>query len=338
MSDPSFLPDGVLVLPRLRVQNANAISSPLTWGFPSPTAFLGFVHALERRLAKRFGVTFGGVGIICHAFDAQTFRPNKRQHLVFTQTRNPVYLKRDAAKFIAEGTPSAIVEEGRTHLDVSLVIAVSGNFEEAQQEQGFADVAYGMAMSMRIAGGSVLPALGPRTPQAYYIPWPSTLVERRKAFVRLRRRLIPGFALVHRPDLLEGRLTELQATNEGATALDALLDLTRLNHVPAEQQSEGKVEWHVEKRPGWVVPLPVGYAGLSHLYAPGEVAGARDGVTPFRFVESLYSLGQWIGPHRLGQLDQLLWNSAADVNAGLYQCVNRYSEFVELRTATEPNT
>lgn len=33
--------DGLLILPRLRVQNANAISSPLTHGFPSMTAFLG---------------------------------------------------------------------------------------------------------------------------------------------------------------------------------------------------------------------------------------------------------------------------------------------------------
>ena len=48
-------PDGLLLLPHLRVQNANAISSPLTWGFPAPTAFLGFVHALERRLLGRFG-------------------------------------------------------------------------------------------------------------------------------------------------------------------------------------------------------------------------------------------------------------------------------------------
>ena len=31
---------GLLVLPHLRIQNANAISSPLTHGFPSMTAFL----------------------------------------------------------------------------------------------------------------------------------------------------------------------------------------------------------------------------------------------------------------------------------------------------------
>ena len=38
--------EAVLLLPRLRVQNANAISSPLTWGFPPPSAFTGFAHAL----------------------------------------------------------------------------------------------------------------------------------------------------------------------------------------------------------------------------------------------------------------------------------------------------
>ena len=39
----------LVLLPHLKVQNANAISGPLTWGFPSPTAFAGFVHALERK-------------------------------------------------------------------------------------------------------------------------------------------------------------------------------------------------------------------------------------------------------------------------------------------------
>lgn len=43
--------NNLLVLPRLRVQNANAISSPMTWGFPAMSAFVGMMHALERKLA-----------------------------------------------------------------------------------------------------------------------------------------------------------------------------------------------------------------------------------------------------------------------------------------------
>ncbi|MDP2833235.1 MAG: type I-F CRISPR-associated protein Csy2 [Pseudomonadota bacterium] len=347
MTKQAFKPSGLLVLPHLRVQNANAISSPLTWGFPSPTAFLGFVHALERRLSEQFGQEFGGVGIICHGFEAQTFKPNRRQHLVFAQSRNPVYLKKDAAKFIAEGTPPAIIEEGRAHLEVSLVIAVRGGFEEAREEQDFADAAYQTALGMRLAGGSVLPTLGHRAPKPQWLPWPAVVADQRSAFARLRRRLLPGFALVHRPDLLAERLERLKAESAGAavSVLDALLDLSRLNHLPAtlppEPQVEGepqaelaatpdqpppKVEWQVEKRPGWLVPLPIGYAGISPLYPPGIVENVRDGATPFRFVESLYSLGQWIGPHRLMELQQLLWHTEADPDAGLYHCVNRYSD------------
>lgn len=352
MSKP-FTPDGLLVLPRLRVQNANAISSPLTWGFPSPTAFLGFVHALERKLADP-SHPFGGVGIVCHNFEAQTFRPNRRQHLVFTQSRNPVYLKRDAAKFIGEGTPPAIVEEGRVHLEVSLVIAVRGGFDEPQEEDDFAQAAYRTALGMRLAGGSLLPPLanansGRPMSGPYWVSWPDVATDQRKAFMRLRRRLLPGFALVHRPDLLADRLGKLQAESDSANALDALLDLTRLNYRPvapvtatqpdaAEQPADPsaqKVEWQVERRPGWLVPMPIGYAGISPLHAPGEVANARDNATPFRFVESLYSLGQWIGPHRLTHLEQLLWHSDADPDAGLYRSVNRYSETL---IDTEPHT
>ncbi len=44
--------DGLLILPRLRIQNANAMSSPFTHGFPAITAFIGLMWALERKLAE----------------------------------------------------------------------------------------------------------------------------------------------------------------------------------------------------------------------------------------------------------------------------------------------
>lgn len=361
MNKSNDSPSGLLILHRLRIQNANAISSPLTWGFPSPTAFLGFVHALERNLAA-FGRTFGGVGIICHGFEAQTFRPNRRQHVVFTQTRNPVYLKRDAARFIIDGTPAAIVEEGRAHLVVSLVIAAYGApLIDDQEQQDFVEAAQHAAFGMRLAGGSLLPASPSKRKQPEWVSWPWAAVDQHAAFAKIRRRLLPGFALVHRPDLLSNRLAELKAEGD-AGVLDALLDLVGLNHfpetlLPDEEKSlaaandgapkpsltpdnpsdekGARVKWQIRTRPGWLVPLPIGYAGISKLYPPGEVANARDATTPFRFVESLYSLGQWIAPHRLTSLEPLLWYSAADPDTGLYRCINRYADTLS-HTQSDP--
>ena len=47
----------LLLVPHLQVQNANAISSPMTWGFPSITAFTGpiaFVGVVIPHFARSF--------------------------------------------------------------------------------------------------------------------------------------------------------------------------------------------------------------------------------------------------------------------------------------------
>ena len=41
-----------LLIPRIRIQNANAMSSPYTIGFPAMTAWLGAVHALQRSVQQ----------------------------------------------------------------------------------------------------------------------------------------------------------------------------------------------------------------------------------------------------------------------------------------------
>lgn len=318
--------DGLLVLPRLRVQNANAISSPLTWGFPSITAFTGFMHALERKLGADSPLNFNAIGVICHAFEPQTTEGGFTR--AFRLTRNPVN---------ADGSSAALVEEGRAHLDITLVLGFSSDTlaaaDETTRQQTAQRVADAVA-GMRLAGGSVMPALplaggSPRQRRPEMLPWPLHYQPEKadQAWKRLRQRWLPGFALVARDDLLAARLAELQTQNPSATRLEAWLDASRLNHravrVNAPDAPE-QVEWQRDARPGWIVPIPVGYAALSELHAPGSVAGARDRETPFRFVESVYSLGQWIGPHRLGSAQDLLWWSDFDADAGLYRCRNAY--------------
>lgn len=309
----------LIVLPRLRVQNANAISGPLTWGFPSPTAFAGFAHALERKFAAELDEGFAGVGIICHDFHPQVFQPPGRRTQVFRLTRNPIG---------KDGGTMALVEEGRAHMEVSLVIAVK-DYKSEYDGNIFAERLHHAAQGMRLAGGSLLHREGNRY-QAQWWPLAGDVEGDAAVFRKLRRRLLPGFALVQREDLLAGHLAELRATRKESNALDALLDLSRLNIEPVigppnDADQPAPVKWEIRRKPGWLVPLPIGYAGISPLYAPGEVENARDGTTPFRFVESLYSLGQWISPHRLTSLEQLLWTQETDADNGIYRCTNRYA-------------
>lgn len=316
----------LLVLPHLRVQNANAISSPMTWGFPAMSAFVGLMHALERKAADRgIALLFDSVGVICHEYEAQVTHGGFTR--AFHLTRNPV----DKA-----GNTAGIVEEGRAHLDITTTFAVRGDAcrgdEKARDHlaQEIADFISGM----RIAGGSVMPALPGQAARRHprLEPLDERPEERAKQFKALRCQWLPGFALVCRDDLLTQHLSELRKGSPNATALDAWLDLSRINHIchtePSERGDgkESQVKWEVRRPfPGWLVPIPVGYGALSELYAPGEVVNTRDQTTPFRFVESLYSIGQWLGPHRLERAEDMLWYVDNDLDAGIYRLNNAYS-------------
>jgi CRISPR-associated protein Csy2 len=198
--------------------------------------------------------------------------------------------------------------------------------------QTLAEQAAHAAAGMRLAGGSVMPPLPTATRRAGRATLEMLAEsddEQRTQFRRLSRRCLPGFALVSRDDLLRVRLAEMQAEQPQTTALDAWLDLSRWNHRAVQntdEKGDTSTTWQTDKRAGWTVPIPVGYAGLSDLHAPGTVAGARDSNTPFRFVESLWSIGQWVGPHRLRSLDDLLWYAQVEgEKKSIYRCRNDYT-------------
>ena len=335
----------LLLVPHLQVQNANAISSPMTWGFPSITAFVGLMGALERKLGPDSGLQFNGVGVVCHRFEAQTHRGYTHS---FHLTRNPVG---------KDGSTAGIVEEGRIHLDISLLfeLQIPRSLLDETERQQLAQTVADLLATMRVAGGSVI---APHTarPRRALRPQLRLLAEEPEQqaieFAKLSRRLVPGFALVARDDLLHThqaalaqQATRLNQQSVPVTALDAWLDLSRVNTravrtpVPAPPAasiapaSEGKgaeadapaterIEWQRDQRPGWLVPIPVGYAALSALHPAGSVEQARDDTTPLRFVESVYSLGQWVSPHRLRDSAQLIWWPTYDEATGLYRCRN----------------
>ncbi|MDF2867618.1 MAG: csy2 1 [Gammaproteobacteria bacterium] len=306
-------PDAILILPHLKVQNANIISSPLTWGFPAVTAVLGFVHALERKLSQHYEIKLGGTGIICHRFMPQVFQSRPGGDTVFCLTRNP--LQKDGA------TP-AFVEEGRAHLEISLVVQVAGASctEHEEAVKAMLTNILQTVYSLRFAGGSILPETQPGAKPIQLINWPDTDEEMQKLTKARLRRLLPGFALISREQLLAERTQQLQLINPQATALDALLEFSSLNF-EVDSVAENTL-WKISQKRGWVVPIPIGYKALSDLYAPGTVLNVRDTDHPFRFVENIYSLGQWLSPHRIRYLNDIFWHYQIDSTKGIYRCIN----------------
>jgi len=314
----------LLVLPHLRVQNANASSSPLTHGFPSMTALLGLMWALQRK-ARSAGmdVHLKAVGAVCHAHQEQATRGSFVS--AFHLSRNPVD---------KNGRSAAIVEEGRIHLQLSLVLAADSSQWRKQPDARARDLATlaELLAGMRIAGGSVIPLAQPwrRRYQPWALDLTGTAEDRSAAFRKARMRLLPGFALVSRDDRLEQRLQELQQRTPDANRLDAWLSLASINWQWSGDQNDGKGGWHSDRRgAGWTVPIPVGYGALGELHHPGSVANTRDASAPFRFVESLYSVGEWISPHRLRTPEQLLWYADSQPRQGLYRCRNDYASPAE---------
>ena len=314
-----------LVIPRVRVQNANAISSPLTWGFPSMTAFLGFMWALERKMVhadSTFGIAFNSIGVVCHSFNPQVSDSNFFTRK-FSLTRNPVR---------SNGETDSIVEEGRVHLEVSLILGLDVPSEILFSEEERKKMAFRISRrveEMRIAGGTVIPGKF-RTPMLEVVD--EDAEKRRLAFRKVRRSLLPGFAMVSRDDLLREQLKEMRKENPDATLLDAWLDLSR-NNIRAVTQNEGQgrgseesVTWvsSRKERGGWIVPIPIGYGSLTEIHHAGAVKNTKDKTTPVRFVESAYSIGQWIAPHHLYDFRELLWFGHYNETLGLYHCVNGY--------------
>ena len=102
----------------------------------------------------------------------------------------------------------------------------------------------------------------------------------------------------------------MQETTEGKTKKTA-------------EKTQG--EWqHDRKGQGWIVPIPVGYGALGDVHPAGTVANSRDPQTAFRFVESLFSIGQWLAPHRLNSIEQLLWYVDSQPENGLYRSRNNF--------------
>ncbi|TQQ54471.1 type I-F CRISPR-associated protein Csy2 [Vibrio cholerae] len=291
----------VLILPHLKIHNANALSSPFTIGFPAMTAWLGFVHALERKLSQAglSDLMLHSAAVVSHRCDVQTHKGEGDYVYSIIGTGNP--LDKD-------GSRSAFIEEARCHLDVSLVIEWSGNEDQVQQPD-FTLQLQAVIATMKVAGGDVL-AVGKPSVK-------SVITEDDTG--RVLRQLMPGYVLIERRDLM------IDAMQQGDDALDALLGYLTVHH-HCEQLEDQSVIWHSQRKTsGWIVPIATGFQGISPL---GEAKNQRDPSVPHRFAESVVTLGEFVMAHKIKHLDDILWQYHPDLENDLYLCqqVNAINE------------
>ena len=285
----------ILLLPHIKIHNANALSSPFTIGFPAMTAWLGAVHALQRKIndGSLLDVNFNNAAVVSHKMDLQTYKgPGDYVHSIIG-TSNP--LDKD-------GERPSFIEEARCNLDVSLLIEytpISKDDEELLMEQ----IDHHLNASMKIAGGDILFF---QKPTLHRIEEGSD-----RELRKLTRKLMPGYAIIERRELM------MNAMEQGQDAIDALLDYLAVHH-SCEQDDSRNVTWTSRRKTsGWIVPIATGFHGITEL---GKAKNQRDPNAPHRFAESIVTLGEFRMPHHINSLDEILWHYYADIDKNLYLC------------------
>ena len=286
-----------LLIPHLKVHNANAMSSPYTIGFPAMTAWLGAVHAIQRKLkVKNHDVKLTKLAISCHEFNLQTYKGQGDFVHSIIGTANPLDAKGDRPAFI---------EEARCHLEVSLLIECE-NIDPDEKDE-FLNLVNQLVISMKFASGDVLAV---KKCEILNFDDEASIDKELRPILN---KLMLGHVLIERRDLV------IESMNEGKDALDAVLDYLKVTHSSTVDEYD-KVTWTSKRKAqGWLVPIAVGFQGVSEL---GQAKNQRDANTPHRFAESVITLGEFKMPYRIESIDQLLWQYYVDLESNLYLCQN----------------
>ena len=277
----------ILIIPHLKVQNANALSSPFTVGFPAMTSWLGCAHALQRKLnQKSLSASFDGIGVVSHKFNLQTYKGPGDYTSSIIVTRNPL---------TKDGKSPSFIEEARCHLEVSLIIKVHG-IEKSQENDVIKQVSHYLNSQMKVAGGDILTFEEPK----FY-----------RDLDLIKTKLMPGYALIERRELM------LKAMEQGKDALDAMMDYLAIHHY-CEQTEENGVKWKKGKKTnGWIIPIATGFQGISEL---GKAVNQRDPDVPHRFAETIVTLGEFKMVYRLNHFREIFWHYSYDEDNNLYFC------------------
>lgn len=288
--------DSYLLLPRIKIHNANAAASTYTVGIPAITSFLGSTHLLERRWRADFSsVQSAGTGIVIHDYDLKAYRESG-YYSSLIGTANPLQKNKKTGTY--ERPP--FVEEARVHLTVSLILKLTGITSDVKEK--FLSAIAKLLYRQKIAAGDV---------QSFAKPQLFFADDVRK----IKYALMPSYAIVERSQLLADYQTE-----HNMTALDAMVDLLAVYAESNDSADDGKLKWSYHKRTaGYLVPLTVGFKDISGI---SPAADTRDSQTEHHFVEPVVTLGELRMLHKFDDLADLLWHYDYDKENGLYLCQN----------------
>jgi CRISPR-associated protein Csy2 len=310
-----------LVLSHIEIQNANSIAG-LTWGFPAITQFLGFTHALNRKISKDFdgdyNIELTGCGVVSHNIHNKVYQPKDYADFEFLQSKNPPVL----AKHKSASPP--IIEEGKMNLTVSLVIELDKPLTLTTDEiKELEQTILAWCYRMRIAGGTLL------TMNKVKFLSASTEKQHVEMQRKIKRLTMPGFTLLDRSNYLQQHYQELLVKQKTAGSddknpqlIDAWLDFSALKFkaIPHLTKGQGKLDentdatWEYVGKPqsGYLVPIMTGYKAISEQYAPLQVKNTRDEITPTCFVEAVHSVGEWKSIHNMSNIKEIIWRYQHD--------------------------
>jgi CRISPR-associated protein Csy2 len=296
-----------ILISKLKIQNANALSSPLTVGFPAMTAWLGFTHLLQRRLHEINNdykkLRFLSTGVVVHDFRMLQHKDKYDSNYSLIGMKHP--LKKD-------GKSPSFIEEARCHLTASIVIKCN-DLDNIDKE--IIEDIQKLILTLKVAGGDIL-----SVKEIKYFRFNED-DEASQEFKNLKIKLMPGYIVKERSDLMK------KSFNQGEDTLDGLLDYLKVNNLyekientknEEKENQKDKYQWlQSRKERGWIVPIATGFHGFTKLK---KAENQRDDKTPHCFAESVITLGEFVMAYRIKTIDEMLWQYQYDNENSLYLC------------------
>jgi CRISPR-associated protein Csy2 len=273
-----------ILISKIDISDANALSSPYSVGFPAITGLMGFVQKFELLLHEQEEykeIKFISAGIVSNKFYLHTTKVGYD---------NRICLFKSPLK--SNGSLSSIVESPKCSMQVSILIECEniGLIDIDVFVNYMEDILWS---KLKFAGGSIFKPYGNDSKYKHI-----SFYEKKDNIIL--RKMMPGYALIERRDLM------VNSMEEGKDAIESLLHYVKINHQNDNISKNSK---------GWIVPITTGYQGISDF---AVMENQRSYEYQHRFVENIVTLCEFVMPYRLDSVDNLLWHYDIDLNKNLY--------------------